>query len=433
MKDRLITLLGAAIAFYLLFRLLFPNISFTDDKISFPTTQDRGKYGIAGLKQWLDTSNVPTFSLRERYQSLISNPQLAETGNLLITSLPQRLASRNNEREQLTNWLRNGNHAVVLIAMSDWPEWADRRRSTTVDSMLSSLDLKMKSNNAQEKPENDSDGKNTDKQDIKHQIDSLIKPQEHARKLTATTNHPISKGIHSLHATWLDSEGINWQLKGRSDPRSMSILFRDNEDLQPAIWMGFMGSGTVIISRHADMFSNVSLGKADNARFVENIISQLLSPTGKIIFDDMHQGLSAIYDPDAFFRDPRLHHTLFFMLALWIIYVMGHTNRFLLTREKLALLNLRDHIKGIGNLFARRLHTSAVALRQAQHFFNEVRSYYGMPQNGQPVWELLEENAAIDSHKLRSVIHTYKKALQHKNVNLVRFINKLNLIRRKLQ
>ena len=48
MKDRLITLLGAIIAFYILFRLLVPQVNFEQKNISFPTSEDRGKYGLAG-------------------------------------------------------------------------------------------------------------------------------------------------------------------------------------------------------------------------------------------------------------------------------------------------------------------------------------------------------------------------------------------------
>lgn len=435
MKDRLITLLGAAIAFYILFRLMFPDISFTDEKISLPTSEDRGKFGVAGLKQWLDKSGIATYSLRERYQSLISNPRLPQSGNLLITSLPHRLAARHNESEQLVTWLQDGNHAVFLTAMSDWPQWAVRSKGGTVTDMLSVIGLDMVSAEAEQEDTEDSENIDSEPETAKEkkQRDILAKPVEHPRSLTATLPHPLTENINSLQATWLDSEGINWRLEGESDPRSLLVLFRDNEDQQPAVWLGFMGSGSIIITRHADMFGNLSLRNADNARFISNIITQFVAPDGKVIFDDMHQGLSAIYDPDAFFRDPRLHHTVFFLLALWIIYVMGHTNRFAPVRKHLKSLNLRDHIRGIGNLFARRLHTSAVAQRQCQHFFNEVRSCYGLPQNSEPVWELLETNATISSQELNAVIKTFNRAQQHKYINLVKFINKLNAIRRKLR
>ena len=436
MKDRLFTLLGAALAFYLLFRLLFPNADFTDETISLPTTEDRGKYGLAGLYKWLNHSGVPVYSLRERYQSLVSNPELSDTGNLLICSLPQRLDMRADETMQLTSWLREGNHILLLVAMSDWPQWAHREKADTVTSMLTSIGLEM-SVDEEDKTGSDTDEEEDNKNENdqkKNRISELLNPKEHERNLNATFSHPLTKNITSLQAIWLDSEGLNWQLRGEKNAlRSLLILFQDSENKQPAIWLGSIGEGTVIITRHADLFGNTSLNKADNAKFTENLVNHLLGSGGKVIFDDMHQGLSSIYDPDAFFRDPRLHHTLFFMLALWIIYIMGHTNRFIPYKEKISRLSLRGHIKGIGNLFARRLHTSAVAIRHAQHFFNEVRSYYGMPQNSQPVWELLESNAAIDEHELNSIKNIISRAQQHKNINLIKLTNLLNSIRRKLR
>jgi len=436
MKDRMFTLLGAALAFYLLFQLLFPNTDFTDVSVSLPTTEDRGKYGLAGIYQWLTKSGVPVYSLRERYQLLVSNPELSNSGNLLICSLPQRLDARSDETMQLLNWLREGNHILLLVAMSDWPQWARRDKSDTVTTMLSTLGLEMTyGDQAATDSDNEDDTDKNTKQEIKQKkITEFLNPKEHERKLEASMSHPITKSISSLQATWLDSEGLSWKIKGENNAlRSMLVLFNDNENKQPAVWLGTAGEGTIIITRHADLIGNTSLNKADNARFVENLVNNLLENGGKVIFDDMHQGLSAIYDPDAFFRDPRLHHTLWFMLALWIIYIMGHTNRFSPAKEKKSILNLRGHIKGIGNLFARRLHSSAVATRYAQHFFNEVRSYYGLAQNSLPVWELLETNAAIEEQDLHSIKHMISRAQQHKNINLVKLTNMLNSIRRKLR
>jgi len=432
MKDRLMTLLGACVAFYLLFRLLFPQVNFTEKNISFPTTEDRGKYGLAGLQQWLQRAKVPVYSLRERYQTLISHAGLSDTGNLLIVSLPQRLDARHDELEQLATWVETGNHVLLLVAMSDWPQWADRRNAGSVDRMLSTFNLEMTGQDSEQDDDAEEDKKPTAKEK-REQLERLLHPKELARHLIPGLTHPLTANIHSLQATWLESEGINWAVSGVSEQRSLLVLFKDREDQQPALWLAAAGAGYAIITRHADLLSNVSLGRADNARLLENMIMQLVAADGHVIFDDMHQGLSAIYEPDAFFHDPRLLHTLFFMLALWIVYIMGHTNRFAPVKEKRQRLNLRDHIMGIGNLFARRLHTSAVAMRHVQHFFNEVRSCYGLPQNSQPVWELLRTNAAIDARDLKAVMRSVARAEQHRHINLVRLTNKLNSLRRKMR
>jgi len=433
MKDRLITLLGAVIAFYILFRLLVPQVNFDQKKLSFPTTEDHGKYGLAGLYHWLDTQHVPLYSLRKRYDSLTHNPKLADKGNLLVISLPLRMGAQVKELKQLQNWIKNGNNALLLVSMSDWPEWASRQMGNSVPQLLNNFDLRMVS----VAPENTQPDKKADAakqvKDAADKLDELLHPVSHPRDLIPALPHPLTKGINDVKATWLGSEGIHWHLQGDKQRRSTLILLRDKSDGNPALWMSFYGKGRLLISRHSDLFGNVSLGLADNAMLFSNIVQQLLGTRGQVIFDDMHQGLSVLYDPEAFFHDPRLHHTLLFLLALWIVYVMGHSNRFGQVRQKKPTLQLRQHVQAIGNLFARRLHSSAAAIRYAQHFFNEIRASYGLPLNGQPVWEQLRQNMAIAPDVLERAQALYQRAQNQKRVNLNTFVNTLKTMRRELQ
>lgn len=430
MKDRLLTLLGAIIAFYLLVQLLFPQVSFEQDKISLPTSEDHGKYGLAGLYRWLDKSGIRTHLLRERYDTLVNDPKLAERGNLLVISLPLRLDAQVNELEQLQHWVSNGNNLLLLTAMSDWPEWAERGMGESLTDVLGRFDLQLQDDTPEVAAEDEEEA-DTDKSSAQS-FEELFSAKEHKRTLAPTLSHPLTRNIHTVAVNWLDSEGINWQLEGTNQQHSTLVLLRDQADQGAALWLGFYGEGRLLVSRHSEIFGNVSLGQADNAVLMENIVTHLVSHGGQVIFDDMHQGLSAIYDPDAFFRDPRLHHTLLFLLALWIVYVMGHTNRFVQVRERLQRLQLRDHVTAVGNLFARRLHSSAVALRYAQHFFNDIRSAYGLPQNGQPVWDLLQDNAAIDPHILQNAEALYQRAAQQKKVNLIKFFTSLKIMRKEL-
>ena len=433
MKDRLITLLGAFIAFYILFRLLFPQVDFTQEKISFPTTEDHGKYGLAGLYHWLDKAQVSLYSLRERYDTLANNPQLAERNNLLITSLPHRSQSQNNELQQLQTWVNAGNHILLLAAMSDWPQWADRNMDGTLVNMLERFGVRISSEDDEEKPdENESDDEKAETTATAVELDKVLNPVTEIRILKPAVSHPLTQGVTAINSIWLSSEGLQWHLKGKRDTRSCLVLLRDQADQSPAMWMSFYGDGKILITRHSDLFGNLTLAEADNAVLISNIIQHLVGQNGKVIFDDMHQGLSVTYDPEAFFHDPRLHHTLLFLLALWIVYVMGYTNRFGYVQNNVTRLHLHEHIRAIGNLFARRLHTSAVAMRVARHFFNDVRSFYGLPQNGEPVWELLGHNAAIKPSVLQRAQVLYQRATQHKRINLVIFVNILKTIRREL-
>jgi len=426
MKDRLITLLGAVIAFYILFRLLVPQIGFDDKKLSFPTTEDRGRYGLAGLSHWLGTQHIPVYALRKRYDTLNHDPSLPEQGNLLVISLPLRMQAQVRELNQLQRWVNRGNTVILLAAMSDWPEWASRTMGDSFTQLLNNFDLRMISAT----PETQSDRKNARTADS---VDVLLHPVAHKRDLIPDLPHPLTLDVHDVSVTWLSSEGRHWHLQGTNKLRSTLVLLRDKFDKSPGLWLSFYGQGHVLISRHSDLFGNVSLGEADNARLFANIIRQMLNTKGKVIFDDMHQGLSVLYDPQAFYHDPRLHHTLLFLLALWIVYIMGHTNRFGQVRQRKPAMQLRQHVSAIGNLFARRLHSSAAALRYARHFFNEVRASYGLPLNGQPVWEQLQYNATIPAPVLERAQHLYQRALHQKRVNLIQFVNTLKIIRRELQ
>src|SRR6185437_14476046 len=61
----------------------------------------------------------------------------------------------------------------------------------------------------------------------------------------------------------------------------------------------------------------------DNAQLLANIIGWSRSVGGSVVFDDAHQGLTAYYDAQAFFADPRLHATLGWIALLWLAFVLG--------------------------------------------------------------------------------------------------------------
>lgn len=435
MKDRLITLLGAAIAFYILLRLLFPaaQIGEQQKRLSYPTTADQGSYGLAGLYHWLETQHVPVYSLRRRYDALENNPRLPPNGNLLVISLPLRMTAQARELKHLQSWIRKGNNALLLVSMSDWPEWANRMMGNSITKMLNTFDLDITLSDQTEAHRQSANNAVTQLESAASRIDKALHPGSKTRHLVPASANPLTSDIHDVQATWLNSEGLNWHIKCDKHLRSNLVLLRDQANDDPALWLSFYGKGRLIISRHSDLFGNVSLGMANNARLMSNLVYQLVGKNGSVVFDDMHQGLSTIYDPHAFFHDSRLHHTLLFLLVLWLIYVMGHSNRFGRVRQQTPRLQLREHVEAVGNLFARRLHSSAVALRYARHFFNEVRSAYGLPLNGAPVWEQLQRNTAIDAGVLQQAQELYQRALNHKRVNLISFINALKTMRRELR
>ena len=86
-----------------------------------------------------------------------------------------------------------------------------------------------------------------------------------------------------------------------------------------------VGDGQVLLCAGGSLFTNRALGNADNARLFANIVSARMAGDGVVLFDDLRQGLSANYDPARFYRDPRLFKTMFIVLGLWFVWVLGST------------------------------------------------------------------------------------------------------------
>ncbi len=436
MKERLITLGGALLAFYAVYILLLPKPVPPSKPISLATTEDRSKHGLAAAYKWLNHSQVNTLALQDRYHGLYDNPALAASGNLLIVSLPLRVESRAWEEQQLQTWLSEGNTLVLLTAMSDWPEWA-KRYTNSVDRILALFDYRLengtpvepgKEKELERKTDKNEQSQKTGKKDTSHNDVHLTEP----RTLVPTTSHPILTGISTLTAEWKKTEGLDWIISGREGLRSLLVLLRDKKNQTPAFWQGRYGQGLIYVSRHADLFSNASLAEADNARLLGNLINMNLGPDGYVIFDDMHQGLSKLYDPDAFYSDPRFTNTLLFLLVLWLTYLLGHTNRFQPIDNKYIPMRLADHIRAIGDFVSARLESYAVAQRMFFHFFNEIRRYHGMARNGQPAWEELAKYSQINPEQIYQLRTYYQRIQNQQSVNLVKLTQLINKIRKKL-
>ena len=96
-------------------------------------------------------------------------------------------------------------------------------------------------------------------------------------------------------------------------------------DGEGALFEQRVGEGRVLLSAGGSLFTNRALGNADNARLFANIVSARMSRDGVVLFDDLRQGLSASYDPARFYEDPRLYKTMFIVLGLWLVWVLGST------------------------------------------------------------------------------------------------------------
>ena len=126
----------------------------------------------------------------------------------------------------------------------------------------------------------------------------------------------------------------------------------DSESGLGAFWVTWIGGGTIIVSGYGSIFTNKMLAQANNADLVANIVAAQLGRHGHVIFDDMHQGATSVYDADAFFGDPRLHATFWWIIALWFVWVLGST-RLPPPAARPPPVRERGFIDATGNFFAR--------------------------------------------------------------------------------
>src|SRR5262249_38582409 len=137
------------------------------------------------------------------------------------------------------------------------------------------------------------------------------------------------------------------------------------------LWIRPLGSGTLVLSGAASLFSNRALALGDNAQLLANIVSATVAPGGAVLFDDEHQGLSTAYDPDKFYADPRLYRPIGGLAAVWLAWVLGGT-QLRLPGRRIAAPRGAELVRATGLFLARALRPAAAARRLFEHFFRRL-------------------------------------------------------------
>ncbi len=407
-------------AFALVVVLLVPVQRDESARISRPLSTDRGRAGLQGLERWLAGGGVKTDVLKRRYTALTSNFELSPRGNLLIVSLPQRLSSRLNEREALRSWLARGNHALVLVAAGDAPPWMATSDGSSSHDFLESFELELvmgrdgeaDEQEAEERSEQESG--NTSLLPTDMQAWLAGEPVE----LLPRFRHPLTRDVASVSAHsagWLDRD---WTLTGAAHGRVVLPLLAEAE-IGAAFWEARVGSGRLWVSRYSDLFANVGLGESDNARFLANLVISALGPNGRVIFDDMHQGVTDVYDAKAFFSDPRFINTMMFMVGFWLLYLVGCSRRLAPARAAVSRYYAADLARAMAGFFARRLSAVTAERQLFAFFFNDIRGRYGLPTNGQPVWSMLSGMSRVSADDIKGLRAHYERTAAGGKPNLV--------------
>jgi hypothetical protein len=175
----------------------------------------------------------------------------------------------------------------------------------------------------------------------------------------------------------------------------VAVAWLCNTNLRrPALWQFRLGEGRLWVTSYAELFSNAALAADDNGRLLSNIVELAVGPGGGVIFDDMHQGRSSLYDPAAFFRDPRMHVSALLLLAIWLVYVLAYTNRFAPPPAPARGVTAFAFVTAVGGFYAGALDPREAARGLLRQFHADVRVRLHRGGNA-PAWDLLIGHPAI--------------------------------------
>jgi hypothetical protein len=457
LKDRITVFFGAMLSLLAVYVLLTPRgTNYGTEQISLPTSVDAGDHGLLGLKTWLERAGIRSLSWRSRYERLWEDPRLPAQGNLLITSLPHGVPARARELRSLNQWLYAGNHILFLVAEYDAPDWAPlslmQFSSMDTGEVLREFGFEFRY------PEKDDDKKEAEaKAEVERKDTETAEQEEKSsgffrglleedfaatkavlpRESTALApllDHPRLRAVKTVETKIFATGTLgpareNPPLTAAEDSHALALgLLQHHETGEAVFWEAPLGNGAIWLSAYPDLFGNLTLGMADNSRLLANLLTFALESEGYVLFDDFHFGISELYDPKAFFADNRLHYTLFFILGFWTVYLLGYTNRLRPPVKPLHTPKASDFVEVVAGLYARRLSVTAVTRGLTAHFFNEVRALYHMPENGEPLWGLLEARFAFASKNLdllRVMVANCERGRPPKLQDLISVLQKL--------
>lgn len=403
MNERWVTFGGAMLALVFATGLLFPRLRPMPPPGSRPVSQDAGDQGLLGAYRWLQGSGVTVTRLHTRYNEL-PGMSAATRGNLLVVTEPMRFPVRRAEGEALAAWVKRGNSVLVLRADSAGADWTVGRYGMGVLPMLDIGEAGTGKKRAQicraAQPDKGAEDDAPKPRDIPMdgRIRLLPSPSD--------TVYPLLAGVRALEVKpgaearqrAFPREFIYTEDEGRMN----FVWLCDTVRQRTALWQFRYGSGTILVSSYADLFANGNLARADNARLLSNLVAQAVGLGGAVIFDDMHQGDSALYDPAAFFNDPRLHASLALLFAIWLVYLLGYSNRFAAPRALSPGVPPATFARAVGGFYARSIDARDAAQSLITRFHAEARRRLKRPGTG-PAWEFLERTPAVDQALVKAL------------------------------
>jgi hypothetical protein len=375
-----------------------------------PTSEERGGNGYRAAAEWLAAEKIRTLSLQESLGGLLDRNDLAATGNVIIVTLPVTTGFRTDEYRTLDRWVRTGNTLLVVAALSDQPDWAHGFGGLAASdvNLLTGLQFQPARSRARPSPS----GAAADTQFIESQRALLVPNRPHG----------YFEGVREAVAL-SDFPRQNWTVGIPNDAFVLSLA-HDDQSGAGVLWTRSLGEGRVVISAFGSIFTNRALGLAGNSRLLANMVGANLGPVGAVLFDDVHQGLSAAYDPQKFYRDSRLYYTLGILIAVWLAWVLGSTRLRgpVAARRRAALRAPREAelVRATGGFFSRVVRPDAGARRMFELFFQRLYSHVPRARaaDGMP-WSYLERHSQVTPAEVRQLRVWYSDACASRRVPLL--------------
>jgi hypothetical protein len=413
-KQRLLTLALALGALLLFYQLFLPKPAPQFAQASQPLSTDSGPDGELAMWRWLNSQGIPVRSLRVRYDQLKAGAG-GGTGNVLVTLLPHRVLVHTDEWLPLVKWINSGNTVLVLAALDDTPRWATGDDAAFRRELLNLTLIRFEA-----APKDSSKSNPPDLRKMLEAPDITLEQRG---------AHPLLANVRSVHAS-SELPASRWQGTPFHNEMPLALMQRA-DSAAPEMWLSRRGAGQVILLSVASAFSNREIDQADNAQLLANVIAWSRAPHGRVIFDDAHQGLTDYYDAHAFFADPRLHHTLWWLVALWLAFVLGP----LPLRSAFSSWNPVDEtllIDASGRFYSNAVTRGEAARRLLENFFNRLRRRLNLPENGAPLWQWLDSQAAVSSEQRALLQSLFAKAYAEERVDLAKLQNLLTDIQGRL-
>ena len=395
MRERLATAGGALLALAAIFAVA---ISERGPTVTYPTAEQAGPNGYFALNRWLQESGVRTVSYR--YPALELDEHEAGAGNLFITAMPHRRNLASGEADALRAWVAGGNTLLISVALDDTPAWAMGAAPRLLDQLEELAGLRFSAT---------------------QNVEVVLPWGTPATIALEPRRGEAMAGVSALQGE-TDGPTSMWRASVVDDGAWRPLAHTAEYDTE-AIWHRRYGHGDIYVVALGSLLTNRAIAQADNARFFANVAAEHLAADGAAIFDDFHQGLSMLYDPNAFFEDPRLHISALCLLALWLLYMVGTWNRLAPPQAEPEVPGQLDFVRAAGGLLARKLHRSDAARLLFAARFGHMAGRGAT--FAEPPWQRLAEDPTVPSALATALRQDYRRAAAGHRVPLVQLRNRL--------